>query len=300
MPIHRFRRALRRLAAALPLVLPVAAAAQRSVSSTPQPPPPLPEARPGWTGQASTLALNALLGGVAGGVQRRLGGGRFADGFAAGALGGGVVYAGKRIAVERGDGAGLLGREVAAVGASMVRNAGAGRAPLERVLLPVGPLNVYVEPRSSAPVRARVNAQALAWTVYAVARPELEWDAGASLSAGAAVFRAPGHLFRGDDRGATGLGMPGTLFVAEPPGLPRAVFERTSAHERVHVLQMDQAFLFVGEPVDEWMAGQLPVLRGVRRYVDLNVVGAAGSLLLSRVKPYEDRPWEVEAAFLAR
>src|SRR5688500_10942351 len=98
---------------------------------------------PTWVGQFTVAGANALLSGVTAGVIQELRGGSFSDGFARGALGGVVIYAGKRVAMDRFAGAGLLGREVAAVGTSMVRNAADGVGLLDRVVLPVGPVRVY-------------------------------------------------------------------------------------------------------------------------------------------------------------
>lgn len=84
-----------------------------------------------------------MLGGLTAGIVQRLRGGSFSDGFARGAVGGAVAYAGRRIAAERFDGAGLLGRQVGAVGASVVRNASERRPSLERLFFPAGPLHVY-------------------------------------------------------------------------------------------------------------------------------------------------------------
>lgn len=90
-----------------------------------------------------TAGINALLGGATAAGMRLIRGESASESWSAfwtGTLGGGVTYAGKRVAVERFGGAGFLGRELATVGGSMVRNASAGRGVLEELVLPVGPV----------------------------------------------------------------------------------------------------------------------------------------------------------------
>ena len=124
-------------------------------------------------GEVTFLGANTLIGALTGGIFQTLRGGSFADGFTRGALGGAVVYAGKRLSVERFSGAGFLGREIAAVGTSIVRNAGEGAATLRRLVLPVGPLRLYLQPKGSAVVNLKVDLYELAWLGYALAEPAL-------------------------------------------------------------------------------------------------------------------------------
>lgn len=251
---------------------------------------PVPSRPPGYAGHVAAIGGNVLLGGLTAGALQALRGGSFQDGFARGALGGAVVYVGKRVAVERFDGAGLLGREVAAVGSSVVWNAAAGRGSLARILLPVGPAHLYVEPGARRPVRLEVEAVALGATLYAATRPELRFDFGASLSSGAAVFRADGHTFGIYE----GMAFPGTILVSASAG---ARTEAAFAHERVHVLQADQVFLALSRPAQEALAAALPGVRPLDRFLDVNVAAAAFDLL-GRVAEHDDRPWEAEAIFL--
>ena len=259
------------------------------------------EGAPRWRGDAISLAVNSLLGGVTAGVEARVRGKPFGRAFAAGAAGGAVTYAGKRIAVERFGGAGLLGREVAAVGSSVSRNAAEGRAPLERVMLPLGPIRVYVSPLGGAPVTARLDAAAVVATAYFATRPGARFDAEESLSAGALVFRRPGSA---DDLGYEGVQAAGVVLLRDipvdgPAGPGFAVDPaRVAAHERVHVLQYDQSFLLWAAPAEKWAMDRAPWSRGVHRWLDL---GTNAALLagLGAALPYETRPWEQEAHFLS-
>jgi len=278
----------------LPLAPP--AAAQRGAE------PPLDP--PGWVGELTGLGVNALLGGLTGGAMQMARGGSFQDGFARGSLGGGLIYGGKRIAVERFAGAGLLGREVAAVGASVVRNASEGRPGLERLVLPLGPVRLHVRNDGGPRLRAKLDLMTLLATGYAVAAPELEWDADASLSAGAPVFRVEDRLLRGtggeddpEEIGAAGITRAGAVYLSDFPGLE---FEENFAHERVHVIQHDAFFWTWTSPAEEWALGLLPGGEALGRHLDLNLSPLVTRGLALAFKRYEDRPWELEAEFLAR
>lgn len=254
--------------------------------------------RPGWAADFTVLSANVLFGGLSAGMVQRARGGSFRDGFARGAAGGAGVYAGKRIAVGRWPGAGLLGREVASVGSSVVWNAGQGRPSFEEVALPVGPVRLYVRPAERR-VRARVDAVSLAATVYAVARPELEWDAGRSLSAGAAVFTAPRHAMYLVGNRVSGLAYPGNVYLGTAPHQDPAWFAESFAHERVHNVQADQIFFALGRPLQEALLRGLPGGRALGRWVDLDLSVFAIAGLALAIEEHDDRPWEMEAIELA-
>ena len=258
-----------------------------------------PSPRPGWAADFTVLSANVLFGGLSAGMVQRARGGSFRDGFARGAAGGLGVYAGKRIAVGRWAGAGLLGREVASVGSSVVWNAGQGRPSFEEVALPVGPVRLYVRPAERR-VRARVDAVSLAATAYAVARPELEWDAGRSLSAGAAVFNAPNHSMYVLDNPVRGLAYPGNVYLDGTPNQDPGLFAESFAHERVHNVQADQIFLALGRPLQEALLLRLPGGRSLSRWVDLDLSIFAIAGLALAIDEHDDRPWEMEAIELAR
>lgn len=67
---------------------------------------------PDWGGELAFLSGNAALGGLTAALIQELQGGSFWRAFLEGALGGAVVYGGKRIAVERFYAAGLVGRQL--------------------------------------------------------------------------------------------------------------------------------------------------------------------------------------------
>lgn len=275
----------------------LAAAALLPATSLAGQQPPTRSDTPAWVGDLAALAGNALFGGLSAGLGQALRGGSFQDGFTRGALGGGVIYAGKRVAVQRFDGAGLLGREVAAIGSSVVRNAADGLPSLSRLMLPFGLVRVYVEPRASSPVHARVDLLTLAWTGYAALTPELEWDAGASLSSGAPVFRVQDRLIvtGGDTTEASGKAVAGVILLSD---IHRLNVSANFAHERVHVLQHDQIFYVWSDPLEEWAVRQLPGGGALNRYVDLGLTSVFTSALARIFADYDSRPTELEAEFL--
>lgn len=257
-----------------------------------------------WNGEVSTLTLNALLGGVTAGTVRALRGGSFAEGFAIGAAGGALVYAGKRVAVEGWSGAGLAGREIAAVGTSIVRNTADGRPPLQRVMLPLWIGRVYVTTSPRLAVQPRVDLATTAFTVYQALDRNSRLDLSRTLSAGAPVFRVytDEAEWMGYQRGGVILLRYSPAHRGSEDPYPQDLLiplERSAAHERVHVAQLDQAFLLVSAPVEDWLMARTPAARRVHRWADPGVVAAA--LYLPEILiPYDQRPWEREADFLAR
>ncbi|HEU0053332.1 MAG TPA: hypothetical protein VFQ39_09155, partial [Longimicrobium sp.] len=261
---RRFQRVLT-TALALSIAAPGALSAQCAVCD---------DHAPRLRGEALTLATNALLGGVTAGVRRMLAGGSFGEGFAPGAAGGALTYAGKRIAVEEFDGAGLLGREVAAVGSSISRNAAEGRPALESVMLPAGPVRLYLG-GEGAPVHLRLDAAAVVAAAYTMTLPDTRFDAGESLSSGALVFHRAG---RPEALGYNGAQAAGVVQVRRPGGFDapldarlREQVERTTRHERVHVIQYDQSFLLWSAPAEAWLMEKTPLTRAISRYVDLGL-----------------------------
>ncbi|HWV58071.1 MAG TPA: hypothetical protein VNZ57_11530 [Longimicrobiales bacterium] len=255
---------------------------------------------PHWVGQFTVLSGNALIGALTAGISQKLRGGSFQDGFTRGALGGAIAYAGKRIAVERFDGAGLVGRQMSAVGSSIVRNAAEARPSLERLFLPVGPVHVYVEPGAARPVHARVDLANLIWLGWAVAEPRLDFDLGASISSGMPVFRVPDQLIesRWGHGKASGLSAAGTILLSDISEWGEEHLRSTFAHERVHTIQDDFLFHALTGPLEEWLLQRLPGGAMVEGYIDINLATNLHGLLAFAFDDYHDRPWEMEAEYL--
>jgi len=246
------------------------------------------------------LGANGLLGGLTAGTAGLLRGESFADGFARGFGGGTLVYAGKRIAADDWTGAGMAGRQVASVGSSVVGNVAAGRRSFDRVALSVGPIRIYTGRDVAGWGAWRIDAPAVAAGVWGALNSGLTFDLDESLSSGMLVFRSDDHSmeFPGSDRRASGLALPGTIFYTNRSADPDRS-RRTLSHERVHVLQYDQAYLFWSDAAERWVAARSSRAAVLHRYFELNVVGHGVGLLGSVLIDYEDRPWEVEAYHLS-
>lgn len=233
-------------------------------------------------------ALNALLGGVTSAALRFVRGEPVWDAFWQGAIGGGLTYAGKRVAVERFYGAGLVGRQVASVGGSVTRNAAAGRGALDELVLPAGPVRLYISDRGITP---RLDLATLVTAGAFMLTYDARLDPGASLSAGALIFRG--------DSPMPGLTSAGAMVVWSD--MPSTEGPRLMAHERVHILQYDQMFLSWGEELERWTARQAPAgLGGALDHFDFGVSVLGIGTGLSLALTYRARPWETEAYFLAQ
>lgn len=247
-------------------------------------------------GELATLGINAALGGLSAGVLQQLRGGSFGRGFVAGAAGGAVAFAGKRLAVERFDGAGLLGRELHAVGASMVANAGEGRGALSRVALPLGPVRLHVGAGTRPALKLDLAAGvALA---YGLAQADTRLDWGHTLSGGAPVFYTTPRRVGYEP---TGQHSAGVIWVEADEVEWRARGNRVGtalAHERVHVLQHDFALAVVSTPLQRELAARVPRGERVGRHLELGLHFPIWRGL-NEVVGYERRPWEREAFFLS-
>lgn len=274
------------------LALPFASAAQDVT--------PAPSSEGGGAQRdVALLGVNALLGGVTAGIAGALDGRGFADGFAGGAAGGAVLYAGKRAAAARFDGAGLMGRQVAGIGASMVANAGAGVPLLSETHLHLGPVRLRVTGGwNEWRVRPRLDLPSAAAAVHALAVPGLEFDAGRSLSSGVLVFVSPDRSivprFGGPATSAYGLALPGTILLGRTEHLPPERVGHVFAHERIHVLQYDQLQLTIGRGVEERLLGGAAWGRALTRRTDLGLI-LPPLVGLAAFVPYGDHPWEWES-----
>lgn len=257
---------------------------------------------PRWAGQLTALSANVLLGGLSSGLWQELRGGSFKDGFTRGALGGSIAYAGKRIAAQPFDGAGLLGREVAAVGASVVRNAAEARRTFETVVLPVGPLRLHLRPLEKRLTHASLDLVATGWILWGIAEDELRLDVDESISAGTAVFRTDNKLIIYTLNRLSGGGFTpaGVVLQSYVPAWGQPLLRRVLRHERVHVLQEDHLYHTVLAPAESWLLHKLPQGRRIERYIDLNGSTELLGLLTMLFPRHADRPWEIEAIYLSR
>jgi hypothetical protein len=280
--------------------LPILAAGQAAAQCGPSCPPGSGLAPPGARTGAlvETAAINVALGGLSAGGLRILRGGSLREGLesgVAGAAGGALVYAGKRVAVQRWDGAGFVGREVAAVGSSVVWNAAAGRGAADRLVLPVGPARLYVALDDGFRVTPKLDLSSTVAIVVASLNGGIDWER--SVSAGAPVFLRSDPYPGAEVRGQQAAGVI-TYRDRRGGGDPSESGRETLAHEQVHVIQRDQSFLFWSEPAEAALLGSTRVGRALQRHLDVGL-DVAAKALVKQVVGYELRPWEREAHLLS-
>ena len=248
-----------------------------------------------WSGELQVAGVNAVIGGVTAGLRSRARGGSFGHAFSRGAMGGVGIYAGKRLTTARFATAGFLGRQLAAVGASAVRNAGDDQGSLDRLVLPAWLGRVYIDRTGPVRLQVRADLSTVLATAYAATRQELRIDLAASASAGLPVFLAPDG-FQGtnwEGRHAAGVVWLRESTVDDDGG---AIGSRVLAHEAVHAVQNDAAFVIWSLPAEERVRRR--ALGRAARYVDLGLQAPALGVV-APLAGYERRPWEREAHFLA-
>lgn len=249
-------------------------------------------------GEIAYLGVNVLVGGLTAGLWQELSGGSFREGFAGGALGGSVQYAGKRLAAESFPGGGFLGRQVASIGTSMVRNTSDARPLLDSLRLAVGPLRLHLSPRTPARPRLEANLHELYWTTYGLAEGRFALDLGKSLSSGTAVFRSDRQLLDSRDRRLRGATVGGTVFLSP---LDAATSQHVLAHEMTHVLQLDFLHHAWFGRLEDHLARKLPG-RGLVDRVDYDAVfiGLQSTGFALGGRDILNAPLEAEADFLGR
>lgn len=254
-----------------------------------------------WVGHFTILSANSLLSGLTAGVFQEVRGGSFKDGFMNGALGGAMIYTGKRVAADRFFGAGLIGREVSAVGASVVRNASAGIGAFDRLILPVGFTRIYWN-RAAGEVSLKLDVVSVGYTLQAIMEDELYFEADKSLSAGMPVFRTDNKLitYASGDHHAAGAAQGGIVLRAHIPAYQDEFLDRVFAHERIHILQEDQVFTTLNDHADDWVLSKLGPVAPVSRYIDINLSTELILLLARWIPRHGDRPWEMEPNYLTR
>lgn len=247
----------------------------------------------GWPGDVLFAGANALLTGVVTGLFREIrDDGTFSAGFRAGIAGGLVSYAGKRIASERFDGAGLLGRQVASLGGSMAANAREARGPFDRLILQLGVARLHWD-RVESRVSVRPDMVTLTYTALALAdaRVELDWDR--TLSAGAPIFITTSGA--GLDEDAAGRAFGGVAIVDRHASIP---IDEIVAHERIHILQHDQHHALWAAAVERKLVSML----GERATSTLGRADLGLALItlapLQGVLSRGSNPLEIEADFL--
>jgi hypothetical protein len=278
-----------------------AAVAPMSQALAQQQPPPRPPVHEHVAGhlsgrdRAGHLAVNGALGGFSA-AMFALARGKNPWRAALMGFGGGVVMgAGKQVAGRSFDGSGLVGRQLAALGTSLVRSASEDTM---LVVLPMGPMTLEIRPRAADRLRPRVNLVASAAVLYYVIRADTRVDIGATLSAGAPVFRFPTETVSTRDGIIFGRMDFGTVVLGTPSSPLDEKRRMTLPHESIHVVQYDFLEHALTLPPERAILRKLGVGERFLRHVDVGAFSVMLAGVLHMQMSYDDRPWEREAVML--
>jgi len=245
--------------------------------------------------RAAHLAVNGALGGFSA-AMFALARGKNPWRAALVGFGGGVAMgAGKQVAGQRFDGAGLMGRQLAAFGTSMVRSASEDTMVL---IVPVGPMTFEVRPSAVDRVRPRVNLVGTATLLYYVVRADTRLDMRATLSAGAPVFRFPTETVSTRDGIIFGRMDFGTIVLGRTPLVQDRQRRMTLPHEAIHVVQYEFLEQALSLPLERAILRKLGASEGFLRHVDLGAISVMLAGVLQMHMDYDDRPWERESVLL--
>jgi hypothetical protein len=241
------------------------------------------------------LAVNGALGGFSA-AMFALARGKNPWHAAVMGFGGGVAMgAGKQVAGKRFDGAGLVGRQLSALGTSVVRSASEDTMI---VLVPMGPMTLEVRPRAVDRVRTRVNLVGSATVLYYIIRADTRVDVGATLSAGAPVFRFPTETVSTRDGIIFGRMDFGTIVLGAAPSVLDEQRRMTLPHESIHVAQYDFLEHALSLPPERAILRALGVGERFLRHIDIGVISVMLAGVLQMQMGYDERPWEREAVML--
>jgi hypothetical protein len=260
-------------------------------------PPEVHEGRTPLSGRdrAAHLAINGAIGSFSAAMVA-LATGKDPWRAALQGFGGGVALgAGKQIAGNRFDGAGLVGRQIAAFGTSLVRSATADTLVL---LVPVGPMTLEIRPSAVDRVRPRVNVVSAGTMLYYIIRDDTRIDWNATLSSGAPVFRFPTETVSTRDGVIFGRMDFGTIVLGARPPIMDLQRHLTLPHESIHIAQYDFLDHALALPPERAILRKLGVGEGFLRHVDLGVISVLLAGVLQMQMDYDDRPWEREAVIL--
>jgi len=248
--------------------------------------------------QPAIAIVNILVGGLTSGAFSWSSGRSFLRGFGEGGIGGAVSFAGKKIISWDGPAAAWAGRQVSAVGSSLIRSAESGQPLFGNVVLPIGPIRLYVRLRNGLSVRPKIDAADVISIAVAARASESDFDLSATLHNGAVTFLEPVGF---DKTPASQVA--GVISVDNiPADTPRngTKFSRVglTSHELIHAAQYDFISITLNEPLERSLAEYVPRGRLIHRYVDFGLL-VPPWLWLNRAIPHDIRPWEREAGSLA-
>lgn len=286
-------------AAALAVFAPLAEGAAQGRLPPPPPGPPTVHEHIGTpispSERAAHLAINGALGGFSAGMYALVRGKNPWRAALMGFGGGVVMGGGKQVAGTGFYGSGLLGRQLAAVGTSLVRSASEDTM---LVLVPVGPMTFEIRPAAADRVRSRVSIVGSATILYYVIRSDTRIDLGATLSAGAPVFRFPTETVSTRDGIIFGRMDFGTIILGTPASALDEDRRMTLPHESIHVVQYDFLEHALTLPPERAILRKLGVGERFLGHIDIGIVSVLLAGVLQMHMDYDERPWEREAVIL--
>ncbi len=199
--------------------------------------------------------------------------------LAGGVAGGSLIYAGQRLVGTGKPGLRFVGLQTVAVGASVARNLGTGRGPLEQLTFPVFPLYVQRDATAQPEWSARLSVVALAGLIRTAHEFRVWPDWRESLLAGVPVFavpaaqldECPGHARLGDcASGTLGHHVLGAIAYASRPQQTTA--RDILAHELGHVAQDMRDVVLHAVPASDAALRTEPAGRWLSRFLVLDVV----------------------------
>lgn len=242
-------------------------------------------------------AVNVALGAVTAGAWSAARRKSFFRGFGRGAAAGATVFAGKRIIGEESPLAWWLGREIAAIGSSEVVNAGEGLPVLQRAVIPVGPIRFHIDRGAKRKVVPRLDIVSSVAALVIGSRERTRFALKESVATGVLVFIVP------EESAVVGTHSAGIMSLGEavPDGdfAPLTSKRLVMSHELVHTAQYDFAFTAWSDVAQRAMSSSVPGAAFISRYVDVNLTLPI-QVGLNRIIQYEYRPWEKEAAAIAK
>jgi hypothetical protein len=242
--------------------------------------------------EGTLLISNAVIGAATAAVTRAIGRKPIAAGAIRGAIAGAGVYAGKRLIGNGQPGYWWLGRELSAIASSEIGNAGLGLQPLERAILPIGPIRIHVDRLARRKFLPRLDVVSTVGAIAIGSRDGVRIGWKETFSTGAIVLLTP------ETSDQIGNYAAGVLSVSElaPDGkFPPLESKRgVMSHEMTHAAQYDFSFNAWSEPLRGSIETRLPRLSARLRYLDLNLMLPV-NFVLNSFMSYQDRPWEREA-----
>ena len=211
------------------------------------------------------VAGNAIVGGVTAGVRAFSGDRPILRAMLTGFVGG-ATHGGAKVLLPR---MGLSAAVLSAVGTSIVANA-ENTAPLEQLVLPLGPARVRVA-TTTRNLSFGLNVYEAATLLFRAGSPghRVDWDR--SLQSGTVVLRTGRALMVGEGQRAAAVTTGSLITMSDLAWNPR----RTFNHERIHVLQnwfLDETW---SRPLETRARRATPVLRWIPGWLELGVTTPA-------------------------